>query len=225
MVTVHHLNNSRSQRILWLLEELKVPYKVVRYERDLKTNLAPESLKSLHPLGKSPMISDDEKVIAESGCIVEYLIDKYGQVKFAINSQDQAYWTYKYWLHYAEGSLMPLLVMKLIFDKIKTAKQPFFVKPISKIISDKVMASYVGPNLENNLEFIENHLSQNEWFAGDKMTAADVQMVFPLEAAMARMENEIKYPLIRAYVDKIHSRPAYQIALEKGGEYAYAKVA
>ncbi|TQV72835.1 glutathione S-transferase [Aliikangiella marina] len=225
MVTVHHLNNSRSQRILWLLEELNVPYEVIRYERDARTNLAPESLKKLHPLGKSPMISDDGKVIAESGCIVEYLVEKYGQKKLMLVAEHDAYWSYKYWLHYAEGSLMPLLVMKLIFDKIKTAKQPFFVKPISKIISDKVMESYVGPNLENNLEFIEKHLAENLWFAGDQMTAADVQMVFPLEAAMSRIENQTKYPSIREYVKKIHDRSAYQLALEKGGEYAYAQVA
>jgi len=225
MVTVHHLNNSRSQRILWLLEELNVAYEVVRYERNVVTNLAPDSLKKLHPLGKSPMISDDEKVIAESGCIVEYLVEKYGQQELMVNANSDAYWSYKYWLHYAEGSLMPLLVMKLIFDKIKTAKQPFFVKPIAKIISDKVMESYVGPNLENNLDFIENHLQNNEWFAGDKMSAADVQMVFPLEAAMTRLENQVRYPSIRAYVKKIHARPAYKVALEKGGEYAYAKVA
>ncbi len=222
MIIIHHLNNSRSQRILWMCEEIGVEYKVKHYQRDAKTQLAPKELFDVHPLGKSPVITDDNGsiTVAESGAIIEYLSDIYGK-DLKPRKNAKAYRQYIYWLHFAEGSLMPPMVMKLIFDKIKTSPMPFFVKPIAKGIANKVMSGYVGPNIMNNMDFIENHLSQNKWFAGDKLSGADIQMSFPLEATMINMESN-DYPAIKNYVDKIHARDAYKKALEIGGPYDYA---
>lgn len=217
---LHHLNNSRSQRILWMLEELKIPYTVQRYERDPKTMLAPDSLKKIHPLGKSPVITDGDKTLAESGAIIDYLAHTYGP-EFLPPADSQAYLQYQYWLHYAEGSLMPYLMLKLVFDTIQNSPMPFFIKPIVKGIAQEVHKSFLGPNLKSNLTFIEQHLGQNTWFAGETMTPADIQMSFPLEAGASRVDLST-YPHIRAYLAKIHSRPAYQKALEVGGPYAYA---
>lgn len=224
MITVHHLNNSRSQRILWMLEEIGVEYQVKHYQRNEKTQLAPKSLFKVHPLGKSPVITDDsgksEITVAESGAIIEYLASKYGKdliPRKGTESQRQ----YTYWLHFAEGSLMPQLLLKLIFDKIKTSPMPFFIRPIAKGIANKVLNDYVLPNVTNNMKFIEMHLAQNDWFAGDKMTGADIQMSFPLEAALTRMDSK-DVPNIKAYVDKIHALNGYKKALEVGGPYDYA---
>jgi len=224
MITVHHLNNSRSQRILWMLEETGVEYQVKHYQRNEKTQLAPKSLFKVHPLGKSPVITDDsgksEITIAESGAIIEYLASKYCKdliPRKGTESQRQ----YTYWLHFAEGSLMPQLLLKLIFDKIKTSPMPFFIRPIAKGIANKVLGDYVLPNVTNNMKFIEMHLGQNEWFAGNKMTGADIQMSFPLEAALTRMDSK-DVPNIKAYVDKIHALDGYKKAIEVGGPYDYA---
>ncbi|MCA6058401.1 MULTISPECIES: glutathione S-transferase [unclassified Thalassolituus] len=222
MITLHHLNNSRSQRIIWLLEELGVDYTIKHYERDAKTSLAPASLKAIHPLGKSPVITDGDQTIAESGLIIEYLIRTYGKERFLPEEGSATYWQYLYWLHYAEGSLMPLMVMSLIFNKIKTAPMPFFIKPIARGIADKVMQSYVGPNVQNNLRYIEQHLGSNSWFAGEQMTGADFQLIFPLEAALNRGSQASEYPNIAAWVKRVHALPTYQTALEKGGPYDYA---
>jgi glutathione S-transferase len=223
MITVHHLNNSRSQRILWLLEELDIPYEIKKYQRDTKTFLAPEELKAIHPLGKSPIITDGESTIAESGAIVEYLINKYGSGKISHPKEGKEYEQLIYWMHFAEGSMMPPLVMKLIFNKIKTSPMPFFIKPIAKKIADTVMNSYIDPNIKNNLEFIETHLSKNEWFSGPQMTGADILMIFPLEAGMGRVKDNSDYPSILNFIKKVQSKKAYQAALSKGGEYDYAK--
>lgn len=220
MITVHHLNNSRSQRILWMLEEIGVVYEIKHYQRDASSNLAPPELKEVHPLGKSPVITDDDLTIAETGNIIDYLSRKYAR-NLLPDEDTTAYRQYSYWLHYAEGSLMPNLVMKLIFDKIKTSPMPFFAKPIAKGIANNVMSSYVQPNIDTNLQFVNEHLINNEWFCGDEMTGADFQMSFPLEAVAAR-GSASNYPDIEAYVKKFHSRPAYQTALEKGGTYDYA---
>ncbi len=224
MITVHHLNNSRSQRILWMLEELGIEYQVKHYQRDAKTQLAPKSLFKVHPLGKSPVITDDsgktEITVAESGAIIEYLASKYGKgmvPRKGTESQRQ----YTYWLHFSEGSLMPQLLLKLIFDKVKTAPMPFFIKPIAKGIANKVLNDYVLPNVENNMKFIEMHLGQTEWFAGNKMTGADIQMSFPLEAALSRIDAKM-LPNIKKYVDKIHALDTYKKSLEIGGPYDYA---
>jgi len=221
MITLHHLNNSRSQRIIWLLEELGVEYQIKRYERDPKTNLAPKALKELHPLGKSPVITDGDRTIAESGLIIEYLVANYGD-QFQAEIHSDLDWQIKYWLHYSEGSLMPLMVIRLLFDKIKSSPMPFFVKPIAKAIADKAMAAYAGPNIINNLKYIEQHLEGKEFFCGDKLTAADFQMSFPLEAMVAKADMSQSHPNIVAYVKSIHGRSAYQAGLEKGGDYDYA---
>jgi len=220
MITLHHLNNSRSQRILWLLEELKTPYEITFYERDKITILAPKELKKIHALGKSPVITDGDVTVAESGAIIEYLVQTYGNDLYPQPGSAQ-HRDYTYWMHYAEGSLMPQMLIKLIFDKVKDSPMPFFVKPIARMIANKVLDSYAGPNIKTNLTFIENHLSQQEWFCGDKLTGADIQMSFPLEAMIAR-EGGDQYPNIAAYVRKFQARPAYQKALEAGGEYDYA---
>lgn len=218
MITLHHLNNSRSQRILWMLEELELDYEIVPYQRDPVTQLAPESLKKIHPLGKSPVITEGNRTIAESAVIIEYLIDTHGPQLKPEKSSDY-YWSYRYWMHYAEGSLMPFLVMKLVFDKMKN-ESPFLVKPITGAIHAQVMKMFLGPNLDTHLDFIENHLSQHAFFAGESLTGADIQMSFPLEAGMTRVEKS--YPSIQAYLKSIHQREAYQRALKAGGPYDYA---
>lgn len=223
MLTLHHLNNSRSQRILWLLEELELDYHIECYTRDPNTQLAPESLKKIHPLGKSPVLTDGDKVIAESGAIIEYLAQNYGQ-DWIPTPDSEAYRQYKYWLHYAEGSLMPYFVMKLVFDKIKSSPLPFLIKPlvqpIINTIYGEVMKSFLGPNIASNLQFIEAHLSRSAWFAGANISGADIQMSFPLEAGLK--DSRRTYPHITAFLERVHARPAYQRALEAGGTYDYA---
>ena len=221
MLTVHHLENSRSQRILWLLEELGAPYEIKRYARDTKTSLAPPELRAIHPLGKSPVITDGDRVVAESGAIVTYLIETYGQGQWRPAAGTPEHDRYEFWIHYAEGSLMPLLLLKLILGRIKTAKLPFFVRPIANSIADKVDGAFPAPQLQLHLGYINDQLAQTTWLAGEQPTGADVQMSFPLEAARTRVDMGA-YPNISEYVDRIHSRPAYKRGLEKGGPYAYA---
>jgi glutathione S-transferase len=219
MLTVHHLNNSRSQRVLWLLEELGVPYEIKRYERDPKTMLAPPELRAVHPLGKSPVITDGGLTIAESGAIVEYLIDKYGQGRFAPASGTPERLRYTYWLHYAEGSAMPPLLLKLVALRIAGAPMPFFAKPIARKIAATLQSSFIDPQLKLHLGYIDKELSATGWFVGNDFTAADVQMSFPLEAATARGGMNGQIPAIAGFLKRIHARPAYQRALERGGKY------
>ena len=222
MITVHHLNNSRSQRVLWLLEELGLPYEIRKYERDAKTMLAPPELTKVHPLGKSPVITDDGVTVAESGAIVEYLVERYGNGRLApaIGTPQRLQW--RYWLHFAEGSAMPPLLLKLIFDKVAQSPMPFFVKPIARGISAKVQAMMVTPNLTRQLDFMESELGKSEWFAGAEFSAADIQMSFPLEAAAQRAGLDASRPKLMAFLKRIHARPAYQRALERGGPYSFA---
>ena len=222
MLTVHHLNNSRSQRVLWLLEELGVPYEVKRYQRDRKTMLAPPELKAVHPLGKSPVITDGSATLAESGAIVEYLIDRYGEGRLAPARGTPEQLRYTYWLHYAEGSAMPPLLLKLVFDRIGSAPVPFFVKPIVRTIVDKAMKGFINPQLKTHLDYMEAELGKSEWFAGTGFTAADIQMSFPIEAAASRAGLDATRPRLWAWLQRIHARPAYQRALEVGGPYDYA---
>ena len=219
MITVHHLNNSRSQRVLWLLEELAVPYEVIRYERDATTMLAPPELRAVHPLGKSPVITDDGLVVAESGAIVEYLIDTHGAGRLRPPTGTPEGWRYTYWLHFAEGSAMSPLLMKLVFDQVEKAPMPFFAKPIAKAISAKVKGGFVTPNIERHLDYLEAELNNTDWFAGSEFSAADVQMSFPLEAAAARAGLDNSRPRLMAWLERIHARPAYHRALEKGGPF------
>ncbi len=224
MITVHHLENSRSQRILWLLEELGVDYEIQHYERDKKTSLAPQALFNVHPLGKSPVITDGDVTVAETGAIFEYVMDQYADGRLRPGDDAAAKRAYTYWLHYAEGTIMPLMVMSLIFNKIETAPMPFFVKPIAKGIVREVNKSYLGPNMERNLEFIEASLSQSTWFTGQEMTAVDILMSFPIEAAAARGGLLDGRPKMKAFLTRIGTLPAYRRALERGGDYAYAAI-
>ncbi len=219
MITVHHLNNSRSQRVLWLLEELGLPYEIQHYQRDPKTMLAPPELRAVHPLGKSPVISDGAVVVAESGAIIEYLVDREGG-KLRPAPGKPEFLQYRYWLHFAEGSAMSPLLMKLVFDKVASAPMPFFVKPVARTIADNVLRTFVDPNIKLHSQFMEGELAKSAWFAGDAFSAADIQMSFPLEAAAARGGLDHGYPRLQAFLEKIHARPAYKKALEKGGPYA-----
>jgi len=218
MITVHHLNNSRSQRVLWLLEELGLPYEIKHYQRDAKTSLAPPELRRVHPLGKSPVITDGALTVAESGAILEYLVEKYGNGRLK-PTDEQELLHYRYFMHFAEGSAMPPLVMKLVFNKIKRAPMPFFVKPIAKGIADKVMGGFVQPNIDAQLKFVEAELASRPWFAGAEFSAADVQMSFAAEAWAARSGSMASYPRLQEFLDRIHARPAYIKALERGGPY------
>jgi glutathione S-transferase len=216
MITVHHLNNSRSQRILWMLEELALPYEIVKYERDRKTMLAPASLHAIHPLGKSPVITDGDATLAESGAILEYLVETHGNGKLAPAPGTPAYRDYRYFMHYAEGSLMPILVMKLVFNKVKT-DAPFLVRPIAKVIASTVSRQFLDPNIAAHVGFLSDHLVKHAWFAGDEFTAADIQMSFAVEGAVSR--GGLAAPRLTAWLDKIHARPAYRKAIERGGEF------
>lgn len=219
MITVHHLNNSRSQRILWLLEELGLPYDLKRYERNPETMLAPPSLRQVHPLGKSPVVTDGDRTLAESGAIVEYLVDRYGNGRLIPASDTPERLRYTYWLHYAEGSAMPPLLIKLIFDKVEHSPMPFFAKPIARRIVSRVKDSFIHPQIKQHLDFMEAELGKTTWFAGEEFTAADIQLSFPLEAAAARAGLNASRPKLMAFLDRIHTRPAYQKALERGGDY------
>lgn len=217
MITVHHLDNSRSHRVLWLLEELGLDYEIVPYKRDPQTSLAPPSLMKVHPLGKSPVITDEDGTIAESGAIIEYLIDRYGNGRLRPPEGTEARRRYTYWLHYAEGSLMPLLVTKLIFERIRNAPMPFIARPLAKRMVDEVNHQYLDPNVERHFAFLEQEVGRHPWIAGDELTGADVQLSFPLEAAAARAGMNGRFPQLTAYLKRMRDRPAYQRALERGG--------
>lgn len=219
-ITVHHLNNSRSQRVLWLLEELGLPYEIKHYQRDPATMLAPLELRTVHPLGKSPVITDGALTVAESGAILEYLVDRYGEGRFKPAPGTPEALRYRYWMHYAEGSAMPPLLLKLIFDRIERGPMPFFAKPIARGIAAKVKASFVQPQIDAHLDFMEAELAERPWFSGAEMTAADVQLSFPLEAAASRGGLNASRPRLHDFLQRIHARPAYQRALERGGPYA-----
>jgi glutathione S-transferase len=221
MLTVHHLNNSRSQRVLWLLEELGVPYEIIRYNRQ-PNMLAPPELRAIHPLGKSPVITDSGNTIAESGAIVEYLVKTYGNGRLIPPDNTPERLRFTYWLHYAEGSAMPPLLLKLIFLMLPK-RAPLLMRPVVNAIAAKALNTLVDPQLKQHMAFWEGELSKSEWFAGSEFTAADIQMSFPLEAASARAGLEQGHPKAMAWLAKIHARPAYQRALEKGGPYSVGR--
>ncbi len=220
MIVVHHLNDSRSQRVLWLLEELGLPYEVKRYQRDPKTMLAPTALKAVHPLGKSPVIDDGDVRVAETGAVVEYLVDAYGQ-RLKPAAGTEAARRYRYWLHYAEGSAMPPLLLKLVFAQLPK-RAPALLRPLVQGVANKAMAGFVDPQIATHAAFWEAELGRSAWFAGDDFTAADIMMSFPVEAAAARALDLRRFPRLAAYLKTIHARPAYIRALERGGAYAYA---
>jgi glutathione S-transferase len=208
MIRVHHLNNSRSQRVLWLLEEMGTPYEVVGYERNKATMLAPKELRRVHPLGKSPVIDDDGRILAETGLIVEYLVDRYGP-ELAPPLYSDLYWRYRYWLHYAEGSAMPPLLLKLIIDRLGILAYP--------------ARGFVASQLKLHLDFLEGELAASPWFVGESFSAADIMLSFPLEAATDRAGLNESRPKLMDFLRRIHARPAYRRALEKGGAYKYAE--
>jgi glutathione S-transferase len=222
MITVHHLNNSRSQRVLWLLEELGLPYEIKKYQRNAQTMLAPPELLQVHPLGKSPVITDGDITVAESGAIIEYVLERYGDGRLvpAAGTLERLRW--RYWLHFAEGTAMSPLLLKLIFERIKVTKMPFFAKPVARGIANKVLEAMVDPNLKRQLDFMEAELGKSEWFAGDEFSAADIQMSFPVEASAQRAGLDASRPKLMAYLKRIHARPAYKKALERGGPYSFA---
>ena len=223
MITVHHLNNARSQRILWLLEELGLPYEIKHYQRDQETMLAPPELLKIHPLGKSPVITDEGLTIAESGAIIEYLVERYGDGRLRPPVGTLGHIRYIYWMHYAEGSAMPPLVMKLVFDRIETAPMPFFVKPVARAIARKVKDSFILPQVVRHLDYMESELAQADWFAADDFSAADIQVSFPLEAAAARAGLNQSRPRLMDFLARNHARPAYIRALVRGGAFELAK--
>lgn len=223
MITVHHLETSRSQRVLWLLEELGVPYELKLYKRHPVTRLAPPELKQIHPLGKSPVITDGDLVVAESAAILEYLVERYGAqaqgeaAHLSTQSGTPEHMQSRFWMHFAEGSLMNWLVMKLVFMTIPTQPMPFFVRPIAREICKKVQRQLIDPNLQTSTAFIEDHLGKHTWFAGDRITLADFQMSFAVSALMSRAEDAKRCPNLQAYLKRMEARPAYQRALTKGG--------
>ena len=223
MIVVHHLNDSRSQRILWLLEELGLEYEVKRYQRDSKTMLGPPELFAVHPLGKSPVITDGAQTLAESGAIIEYLVDRYGKGRLAPAPDTPERLRYTYWLHYAEGSAMPPLLLSLIFNRLDQGPMPFFVRPILRKVKERALASFIDPRIAQHLDFQEAELGKTRWFAGNEFSAADVQMSFPVEAAAARAGLGASRPKLMAFLERIHARPAYQRALQRGGEYSLLK--
>lgn len=229
MLTLHHLETSRSHRILWLLEELGLPYDLRRYQRDLATRLAPPELKKIHPLGKSPVLTDGELVVAESGAILEYLAECYGaQAPAELAHLEPARGTpahrqCRFWMHYAEGSLMNWLVMQLVFGSIPRQPMPFFVRPIARTLCATVQRKLIAPNVQTALAFMEAHLAQHRWFAGEHLSLADFQMSFAVEAALARGNTASAWPHLQAYLQRIQARPAYQRALEKGGPVLMAR--
>lgn len=223
MLTLHHLETSRSHRILWLLQELGVPYELRCYQRDPLTRLAPPELKHIHPLGKSPVITDGALVVAESGAILEYLAECYGaQAPAELAHLEPARGTpahrqCRFWMHYAEGSLMNWLVMQLVFDSIPRQPMPFFVRPVARALCAGVQEKLIQPNVQAALVFMENHLAQHRWFAGEHLSLADFQMSFAVEAALVRGAAASAWPHLHAYLQRIQARPAYQQALAKGG--------
>ncbi|MCP1376166.1 glutathione S-transferase family protein [Dyella lutea] len=220
MITVHHLENSRSQRILWLLEELGLPYEIKRYARDRTTMLAPPELRAVHPLGKSPVIADDELVVAESGAIVEYLADRYGDGRLLAAPATPERRRQTYWLHYAEGSAMPPLLLKLVFQRVGRAPAPFFARPIVRDVAAKAQRGFVDPQIATHLDYMEGELGKAAWFAGEAFSVADIQLSFPLEAAAARGGlTDARWPRLSAFLDRIHAMPAYRRAIERGGDY------
>jgi glutathione S-transferase len=222
MITVHHLENSRSLRILWMLEELELPYEIKHYKR-LPTMQAPPDLKAVHPLGKSPAITDDGVTLAESGAILEYLVQKYGNGRFVPPLGSEEWRRYTYFMHYAEGSLMPVLLLKLLFSRIIPSRVPALLRPVGRLICDGADRNLISPQLATNFAFLESELANRDWFAGSAFSAADVQMSYPLEAAATRAGLGDRFPKLQGFLDRIHARPAYKRAVERGGALALLK--
>ena len=221
MITVHHLNNSRSQRVLWVLEELACQYQVVKYQRDPRTLLAPPELRAIHPLGKSPVITDGAQTLAESGAIIEYLIGRYGNGRLRPPAGSSERLRYDYRLHYAEGSAMPPLLLKLVFLRLPKGA-PAVLRPLVRAVARRAQQRLIDPQLRTHIDYWEAELGKSTWFAGEELTGADVQMSFPLEAAAARAAIPLG-ERTRQFLERIHARPAYQRALAAGGDFRLAR--
>lgn len=219
MITVYHLNNSRSQRILWLLEELGLEYEVVKYLRDPATFRAPPELRSLHPLGKLPVVVDDGLTLAESGAIVEFILERYGQGRLAPPSGTPERVRYTYWLHYAEGSVMTPLLLKLIFDHIETGPVPFFVRPVVRGLARAIKKQFAQPEIDRHLDFLEAELGHSTWFAGEDLTAADIMLSFPLQIAAGHAGLDAGRPRLMGFLERVADRPAWRRGVERGGPY------
>jgi glutathione S-transferase len=218
MIVLHHLEHSRSQRIAWLLEEIEAPYEIKRYARDRRTMLAPPELRAVHPLGKAPIVVDDGTVLIESGAIIEYLLGRHGQAAGLVPAtgtpEHLAYLTF---LHFAEGSFMPPLVLRLIFSTM-AAKSPALLRPLVRAVTAPVESFYVRPNLTGILDFLEHRLGEAAWFAGERFSGADVQMSFPIEMAQQRGGLDGDRPKLMDFLARIHARPAYARARQRIGE-------
>src|SRR5205085_970689 len=221
MLTVHHLNNSRSQRVLWLLEELGVPYEIKYYQRGADMR-APAELRAIHPLGKSPVVTDNGNTVAESGAIVEYIVGTYGNGRLIPPAGTPERLRYTYWLHYAEGSAMSPLLQKLLFTLLPQ-RAPLPLRPLVRGVAGQVLKTVVNPALTQHMNYWEGELGKSTWFAGNDFTAADIQMSFPLEAAATRAGLEDGHPKAMAFLERVHARPAYARALEKGGPYTIGR--
>lgn len=217
MLTVHHLENSRSHRVVWLLEELGTDYEITKYERDPETMLAPPELRDVHPLGKSPVITDDGHTIAESGAILEYILDVYGDGELRPDPGTDTYLQYRYWMHYAEGSAMPMLVLKLVFRELPE-QGPWLMGPLLRQISKMVSAEYINPQIDRHIDFWADELEGQQYFVGDEFTAADIQMSYPLAGALGDRGDPEEHGHLHALLDRLEERPAYNRALEETGD-------
>jgi glutathione S-transferase len=224
MITVHHLNHSRSHRVLWLLEELGLDYEVRRYERDPETLQAPPMLKAVHPLGKAPTVVDGGRALAESGAVLETLVDRHGGGRLAPPAGTPERERYTYWMHYAEGSAMPALVLRMIFSRMPRQPMPALARPVVRALAKNVIDSFVQPQIEQHLQYMDGELAKAPWFAGEEFSAADIQMSFPIEAADAGRSFGEGRPSLRAYLETIRARPAYRRALDRGGPYDLSKL-
>lgn len=222
MIVVHHLENSRSQRVLWLLEELGVPYEVKRYERDKKTNLAPPELARIHPLGKSPIIDDGGRILAETGAILEHIADTRGGGRLTPPRDSAEFLKCRYWMHAAEGSYMPPLVLALLLNRMETAPMPFFARPVARRLTKAVRDGYLDHTTKALFDYLDAELGRSDYLTGADLTVADIMMSFPCEAALQRLDAAKKSRNIKSYVDRLHMRPAFVRALKKGGPYAFA---
>jgi len=221
MIVVHHLENSRSLRVLWMLEELGQPYGLKSYPRDPRTLLAPPELRAVHALGKAPILQDGDRVLAESGAILDYLADMYDSGRVLspapLPADGEERMAYRYWLHYAEGSAMPPMLLTLVMSRIRAAPMPFFARPIARAIAGKAEKGFVGPQRRLHLDWMEQRLASSPWFAGERFSAADIQMSFPIQAAAGRGDGLGERPALRRFLQRIEQRPAYQRAVARGG--------
>ncbi len=216
MIVLHHLERSRSHRILWLLEELGLEYELKIYQRDTKTLLAPKALKDLHPLGKSPVLQDGHHTVAESSVIIEYLLDQYGEGRLRPVAKSPEYYDYLYFLHAAEGSFMPYLFLSFVMSRLSKSPVPLPLRPVAKMLAWGLDKQLLQPNFKNQFQFLDRKLAANNWLAGDAFSAADIQMSYPLLAAQSRMDLS-DYPQLGRFLQRIKDRPSFKKALQKGG--------